>query len=149
MATGLLLGAMVTERRETEEHLRKQRAVLSRMSRSATAEAMGFSLAHQISQPLSTIATYLHVARRLFRSDRSNPAAIADALDKAQAEARRARGARAAEGFLSHGRIELAHADLIALAATISQVSAADATMQGVKIRIEGFRPLIVRAHPI
>ena len=65
VATGLLLGAMVTERRETEEHLREQRAALSRMSRYATAGAMGVSLAHQISQPLSTIATYLHAARRL------------------------------------------------------------------------------------
>ena len=35
VATGLLLGAMVTERRETEEHLREQRAALSRMSRYA------------------------------------------------------------------------------------------------------------------
>ena len=65
VATGLLLGAMVTERRETEEHLREQRAALSRMSRYATAGAMGVSLAHQISQPLSTVATYLHAARRL------------------------------------------------------------------------------------
>ena len=150
VATGLLLGAMVTERRETEERLRNQRAVLSRMSRSATAEAMGFSLAHQISQPLSTVATYLHVARRLFRSDRSNPTAIADALDKAQAEARRAREVlERLKDFLSHGRIELAQTDLVALASKISQLSAADATMQGVQITIEGFRPLIVRADPI
>ena len=100
VATGLLLGAMVTERRETEEHLREQRAVLSRMSRYATAGAMGVSLAHQISQPLSTVATYLHAARRLFRSDRSRSGRRSDALDKAQTEAAaRARGAGASKGF--------------------------------------------------
>ena len=150
VATGLLLGAMVTERRETEEHLREQRAVLSRMSRSATAGAMGVSLAHQISQPLSTIATYLHAARRLFRSDRSNPTAVAEALDKAQTEARRAREVlERLKDFLSHGRMELAHTDLIALASKITQLSAAEATMQGVQIRIVGFGRLIVRADPI
>ena len=150
VATGLLLGAMVTERRETEEHLREQRAALSRMSRYATAGAMGVSLAHQISQPLSTIATYLHAARRLFRSDRSDPAAVAEALDKAQTEARRAREVlERLKDFLSHGRMELAHTDLIALASKITQLSAAEAAMQGVQIRIVGFGRLIVRADPI
>ena len=150
VATGLLLGAMVTERRETEEHLREQRAALSRMSRYATAGAMGVSLAHQISQPLSTIATYLHAARRLFRSDRSDPAAVAEALDKAQTEARRAREVlERLKDFLAHGRMELAHTDLIALASKITQLSAAEAAMQGVQIRIAGFGRLIVRADPI
>ena len=148
VATGLLLGAMVTERRETEEHLREQRAALSRMSRYATAGAMGVSLAHQISQPLSTIATYLHAARRLL--DRSDPAAVAEALDKAQTEARRAREVlERLKDFLAHGRMELAHTDLIALASKITQLSAAEAAMQGVQIRIAGFGRLIVRADPI
>jgi two-component system, LuxR family, sensor kinase FixL len=150
VATGLLLGALVTERRETEERLRSQRAVLSRISRSATAEAMGFSLAHQISQPLSTVATYLHVARRLYRSGRADPADIANALDKSQAEARRAREIlERLKDFLSHGRLELAQTDLVVLASKISQLSAADALIQGVQIKIKAFRPLIVRADPI
>ena len=150
VATGLLLGAMVTERRETEEHLREQRAVLSRMSRYATAGAMGVSLAHQISQPLSTVATYLHAAHRLFRSNHSSPSAIADALDKAQAEAGRAREVlERLRDFLSDGRIEVTRTDLMALASKITQLSAEEATKQGVRIRIEGFAPLVVRADPI
>lgn len=150
VATGLLLGAMVTDRRETEERLRNQRAILARISRSATAEAMGFSLAHQISQPLSTVATYLHVARRLFGSGRTDAADIENALDKAQAEARRAREVlERLKDFLSHGRMELAQTDLVMLASKIVQLSAADATIQGVQIKIENFRPLIVRADPI
>ena len=150
VATGLLLGAMMTERRETEERLREQRAVLSRMSRYATAGTMGVSLAHQISQPLSTVATYLHAARRLFRSDNSRPAAIADALDKAQAEARRAREVlERLRDFLSDGRTEPTRTDLMALASKITQLSAEEATKQGVRIRLEGFAPLVVRADPI
>lgn len=150
VATGLLLGAMVTERRETEEHLREQRAALARMSRYATAGAMGVSLAHQISQPLSTVATYLHAARRLFRSDRSDPAAVVEALDKAQTEARRAREVlERLKDFLSHGRMELTRIDLSALASKITQLSAPEAAMQGVQIKSLGFGPLIVRADPI
>ena len=120
-ATGLLLGAMVAERRETEERLRQQQAELSRMSRYVTAGAMGLSVAHQVSQPLSTIATYLHAVRRLFGSERSDPGVIAEALEKAEGEARRARDVlQRIRDFLSRGKIALAHVDLSGLAARVA-----------------------------
>ncbi len=150
VATGLLLGAMVTERRETEERLRAQRAQISRMSRYATASAMGFSLAHQISQPLSTVATYLHAARRLFRSNRLDAPAVSDALDKAEAEARRARQVlERVKDFLSYGRIEPVHLDLLALAGKIVRVLGAEAWAQGVRIEVDGHGRLEVEADEI
>ena len=51
--------------------------------------------------------------------------------------------------FLSDGRIEVTRTDLMALASKITQLSAEEATKQGVRIRIEGFAPLVVRADPI
>lgn len=149
-ATGLLLGAMVTERGEAEERLREQQAELSRMSRYATAGVMGLSIAHQISQPLSTVATYLHAVRRLSTSERSDPAAIADALRKAEVEAQRAREVlERIRDFLSAGRLVLAPVDLVGLASRIAPLARAEGAVRGVQIKIEGVPPIIVRADSI
>ena len=149
-ATGLLLGAMVTERREAEDRLREQQAELSRMSRYATAGAMGLSVAHQISQPLSTVATYLHAAARLFRSDRSDPIAIVAALEKAEAEAERAREVlERIRDFLSRGRLELTPVDLVRLVSRIAPTARAEAATRGVQIKIEGVSRVTVKADPI
>ena len=88
--TGLLLGAVTTERRLAALLLREQQIELARMTAYAKAGAMGAALAHEISQPLSTVATYLHAAQRLLQSSVAR-APVADALIKAEAEARRAR----------------------------------------------------------
>jgi two-component system sensor kinase FixL len=149
-AAGLLLGAMVTERREAEDRLREQQAELSRMSRYATAGAMGLSVAHQISQPLSTVATYLHAAARLFRSDRSDPIAIVAALEKAEAEAERAREVlERIRDFLSRGRLELTPVDLVRLVSRIAPTARAEAATRGVQIKIEGVSGITVKADPI
>ena len=66
--TGLLLGAVVTERERVNLLLREQQTELARVSAHATAGAMGMLLAHELSQPLSTVATYTLAARRMLRS---------------------------------------------------------------------------------
>ena len=65
--TGLLLGAVATERLNAALLLREQQTELARMADFARVGAMGMELAHEISQPLSTVATYLHAARRLLQ----------------------------------------------------------------------------------
>ena len=54
--TGLLLGAVTTERRTTALILREQQIELARVSAYGSAGAMGMALAHELSQPLSTVA---------------------------------------------------------------------------------------------
>jgi signal transduction histidine kinase len=149
-AAGLLLGAMVSERRETEARIREQQAELSRMSRYMTAGVTGFSLAHQISQPLSSVGNYLHAARRLLGTGRYDPDAVASALDKAEAETRRAREVlERVRDFLSRGRVEPAPVDLIAMAAKIAALARADAAARGVQIRVDDLGPPTVMADPV
>src|SRR5437660_3318389 len=57
--TGLLLGSVITERAQAAQLLREQQTELAQASAHATAGAMGMALAHEISQPLSTVASYL------------------------------------------------------------------------------------------
>ena len=66
--TGLILGAAVTERERANQKLREQQEELVRISAHATAGALGMLLAHELSQPLSTVATYAVAARRMLQS---------------------------------------------------------------------------------
>ena len=88
--TGLLIGAIATERRNAALLLREQQTELAEIAAYAKAGAMGTALVHEIGQPLSTVATYLHAARRLLQSGVASER-VKDALVKAEAECRRAR----------------------------------------------------------
>ena len=85
--TGLMLGAVVTERQHAEMHLRYQQAELERMTRLTTAGALGSAIAHEVSQPLATIATYAHACRRLLKLQSEM---LAPTLEKLEREALRA-----------------------------------------------------------
>jgi two-component system, LuxR family, sensor kinase FixL len=76
-ATGLILGAVVTERQQAERLLNQQRAELSRVARLTSAGALGAAVVHEISQPLATVATYAHTCRRLLMSDTVDLALLA------------------------------------------------------------------------
>lgn len=70
--TGLVLGVVTSERRGAAQLLVKQQGELAQMSTYVNAGAMGLALAHEISRPLSTVATYLHAASRLLKSGVTN-----------------------------------------------------------------------------
>ncbi len=114
--TGLLLGAVTTERQDAALRLREQKRELARMVSNARAGAMGMALAHEVSQPLSTVATYLHAARRLLQASVAS-APVMDALVKAEAEAQRAREVlERIRDFVSNGNLNLTALNVSALA---------------------------------
>ena len=140
--TGLLLGAVTTERRLAALLLSEQQIELARMTAYAKAGAMGAALAHEISQPLSTIATYLHAAQRLLHSGVAR-APVADALIKAEAEARRAREVlERIRDFVSTGNLHLHPIDLPALAEKIAALCREEATARRVQIEIGSVHPV-------
>ena len=140
--TGLLLGAVTTERLNAALLLRQQQTELARMADFARVGAMGMELAHEISQPLSTVATYLHAARRLLQSSvASEP--VMDALIKAEAEAQRAREVlERIRDFVSNGNLDLQALDLSALAEKIAALCREEATTRGIRIENESIRPI-------
>ena len=95
--TGLLVGAVVSERRRTqaalhasEARLREHQAELAQFSRSSTMGEMASSLAHELSQPLSATATYLSACGRLLQQPNVDFAQIRNAIAKAEVQAKRA-----------------------------------------------------------
>ncbi len=143
--TGLLLGAVTTERQDAALRLRDQKREMARMVSNARAGAMGMALAHEVSQPLSTVATYLHAARRLLQASvASEP--VMDALIKAEAEAQRAREVlERIRDFVSNGNLNLTALDVSALAEKIGELCREEAAARGVLVEVEsmGLVPLV------
>ena len=89
-ATGLILGAVVTERQRAERSLRQQQAELSRVARLTTAGALGAAVVHEISQPLATVATYAYACRRLLASEPADLELLGRTMANVESEIRRA-----------------------------------------------------------
>jgi two-component system, LuxR family, sensor kinase FixL len=143
--TGLLLGAVTTEHRRTTVRLREQQRELVRMASNARAGAMGMALAHEVSQPLSTVATYLHAARRLLQSSVASGPAM-EALVKAEAEAQRAREVlERIRDFVSNGNLNSEAIDMSTLAERIGALCREEAAERGVQVEVEclGSVPLV------
>lgn len=80
----------LTERQETQARLQELQSELVHMSRVTAMGELASALAHELNQPLSAIANYLHGAERLLETGASDPDRLRDALAKAAAQAARA-----------------------------------------------------------
>jgi signal transduction histidine kinase len=140
--TGLLLGAVTTERKDAALRLREQQRELTRMASDARAGAMGMALAHEVSQPLSTVAAYVHAARRLLQSSVASEPVI-DALVKAEAEAQRAREVlERVRDFVSNGNLDLNALDMSVLAERIGVLCREEGAGRGIPVEIETVGPI-------
>ncbi|MFO1323684.1 MAG: MASE1 domain-containing protein [Burkholderiales bacterium] len=87
--TGLFLAVVVEERRSAEQRLRDKQFELDRTLRAAAASELASTLAHELNQPLSAIASYTRSCQLLLEHgdpDGELPAT----MDKVVAEANRA-----------------------------------------------------------
>ena len=140
--TGLLLGAVTTERQDAALRLSEQKRELAGLVSNARAGAMGMALAHEVSQPLSTVATYLHAARRLLQAGPGSEP-VMDALIKAEAEAQRAREVlERIRDFVSNGNLNLQALDVSALAERICELCREEAAGRGVQVEVESIGPV-------
>jgi two-component system sensor kinase FixL len=138
--TGLLLGAVTTEHRGAALRLREQQRELARMASNAQAGAMGMALAHEVSQPLSTVTAYVHAARRLLQTGVGS--AVMDALINAEAEAQRAREVlERIRDFVSNGALSLKALDVSTLAERIGALCREEAATRGVQVEVESVGP--------
>jgi two-component system, LuxR family, sensor kinase FixL len=135
--TALLLGAVVTERSSQSRLLQEQQSELARMSAYASAGAMGMALAHEISQPVTSVVNYLHAARRMLFSAGGSTAD--DALIKAEIEAHRVGEILGRiRDLVSTGLLDLQMLDLFELSRSIRDLCQDHARAQGVSIFVHG-----------
>jgi two-component system sensor kinase FixL len=88
----LITGFDVTERKEAEELARRRLAELAHMSRLSTMGEMATGLAHELNQPLGTIANYAEGGLTRIKTGKANMEDLHAALEAIVAEAFRAGG---------------------------------------------------------
>ena len=89
-ATGLLLGAAVSERHEVERQLRDKQARLDRSLRLAAASELASALAHELNQPLAAITVYLRACQMMISRVQAAPEELRTTMSKVVVEAVRA-----------------------------------------------------------
>ncbi|RUP08613.1 MASE1 domain-containing protein [Hyphomicrobium sp.] len=75
--TGLIVGMLVTEQRNTQRELWLYREALARVSRVGTLGALTAAIAHEINQPLAAIGNYARVGRQALKREPFDHAAVA------------------------------------------------------------------------
>ena len=89
-ATGLILGAVVTERNHAERLLRHRQAELAQHTRLTTVGAFGAAVIHEISQPLAAAATFAHSSLQLLIEKPINADLLRETVENVEQETRRA-----------------------------------------------------------
>ena len=79
-----------TKRKRSEEEVHQTRERLAQFGRLSTLGEMAASLAHELNQPLTAIATYTQACQRLIESGRSDDDEILAILKKCDSQAQRA-----------------------------------------------------------
>lgn len=114
--TGLLIGTVVTQRGRAEAALRAREAELARLGRVTSLGAMGSALAHQISQPIASVATYAHAAQRMVAAEAPDLGRLDQVLSNIAGDARRAGEIlRRLRDFIAHGGQQTQSIDIAAL----------------------------------
>jgi two-component system CheB/CheR fusion protein len=80
----------VSERKRSEEQIRRQQAELAHVLRVATIERFAAGLAHELNQPLTAIANDVEACATYVRSGKHTPRRLLGLLDRAGSEALRA-----------------------------------------------------------
>lgn len=88
--TGLIAGALVTERRRVEMQLRSHQDSLARMARLRSVGELAAAIAHEINQPLMAAGTYGRLAVERLRSGAEDVASTVEAAAKAVSQVERA-----------------------------------------------------------
>jgi two-component system sensor kinase FixL len=140
--TGLLIGAVVTERRraqqalsDSERRLRERQDELAQFARARAIGEMASSLAHELSQPLTAAATYIGACRRLLAAPDADRARLVDAIDKAERQTKRAGEVLAGlRDFLYRGETHLAPLSIGAIIDSVAALAAPEADRLGVAL---------------
>lgn len=128
----------LTERQQAEARLQELQNELVHVSRLTALGEMASALAHEINQPLSAIANYLKGSRVLLAREDVPHAKVADAVDRAAAEALRAGDIiRRLREFVARGETERTVESLPKLVEEASALALVGAKEHGIRVKYE------------
>jgi two-component system sensor kinase FixL len=88
--TGLIAGALVTERRRIGAQLRLHQESLARVARLGSVGELATAVAHEVNQPLMAAGTYIRLVADSMRSGKVDPAEVTETAKKAVSQIDRA-----------------------------------------------------------
>ena len=88
--TGLVAGALVTERRRLETQLRLHQESLARLARLGSVSELATAVAHEVNQPLMAAGTYIRLVADTISSGNIDTAEVAETAKKAVSRVDRA-----------------------------------------------------------
>jgi two-component system sensor kinase FixL len=129
----------VTERQVAESRLQELQSELVQVSRLTAMGEMASSLAHELNQPLSAIANYLHGSRRLLAGNTDERSALLrEAMDKAAGQAMRAgQIIRRLREFVARGEAEQQLESVSKLVEEAAALALVGAKELGVRVRYQ------------
>ncbi|MCW2237300.1 PAS domain S-box protein [Azospirillum canadense] len=128
----------ITERKRAEELARRQQERLQHTARLITMGEMASTLAHELNQPLSAIASYCTGCLNRLRAGSIQPDELATALDKLSAQARRAgQIIRRIHDFVRKSEPNVAPCSLVGVVEDCVALMEADARQLGVRLVLE------------
>ncbi|HEX6927984.1 MAG TPA: ATP-binding protein, partial [Gammaproteobacteria bacterium] len=134
--TGLVLGAVVTQRMHMETQLSQKQAALNHALQFAAAGEMTSALAHELNQPVTAVTNYLRAGQALLRAPDADREMLYTTLDKAVQEARRAADVvHQLRDFFRRGSIELRQTTVGQLVADAVNALQDRAAQAGVRVQ--------------
>ncbi|CAO3443619.1 PAS domain S-box protein [Azospirillum largimobile] len=128
----------ITERKHAEELARQQQERLQQTSRLITMGEMASTLAHELNQPLSAIASYCTGCLNRLRSGRFDTDEVAAALEKLAAQAKRAgQVVRRIHDFVRKRDPNVAPCSLARVLEDCVGLTGADAARLGVRVELD------------
>ena len=116
----------------------------------ATSAAMRVALTHELGQPLSALATYIHAGRRLMKVEKLDRELLAETMKKAETELKRARDVlKRLRGFVTREKEERVPVNLLDLIRTEAARLNNEAMTRAVEIHIEPGSLPVVMADPV
>lgn len=104
----------------------------------ATSAAMRVALMHELGQPLSALATYIHAGRHLLDGNGFDQKLLAETMRKAEGELKRARDVLARlRGFLVCDKAQRAPVDVRELTETVAARLQNEANRRSVRVTVE------------
>jgi two-component system sensor kinase FixL len=126
----------LTERQETQKRLHELQVELAHMSRFTAMGEMASTLAHELNQPLTAVATYLNGCRRLLERDaQADMGMLRDGVERAAEQALRAgQIIRRLREFVARGETERRSENLAKLVEEASALALIGARESAVRV---------------
>jgi C4-dicarboxylate-specific signal transduction histidine kinase len=134
----LVVAAHLAERARAEGEMGRLREELAQVTRIGLLGEMAAGIAHEVTQPLTAIATTAQAQRRVLDAGRRDDAEMRASLDAVVEQALRAgRVIRRLRTLMSRDRMRTEAVDLNALAAAARRLAATEAALARIRIRLD------------